>query len=396
VAILTGGDSGPDALVVRNNNRTYYGAGLQSVLGVSASSGAWRHQVELGVRYHQDEEDRFQQDDRYQMMNARMLLTAPGAPGSQANRVASATALAGFISDTVSWGNWSLAPGLRYEAIDLTRTDYAGADPERTGAAGVRTTDVNAAIPGIGFSYAPLSGIGLFGGIHRGFAPPGPGAAEGTEVEHSVNYELGTRIQRRRVRAEVVGFFNDYGNLLGRDTLAAGGSGEGELFNGGNVLVYGLEAAAHWDLAERVGLQSALPIRVSYTFTQAEFRNSFESQFAPWGSVQVGDELPYVPKHQFYASLETDHRTWRARVETFFVGRMRTSAGQGADLSIDSTDAYGVLNVSGEYRLRDDASLFVSVHNITDSVYVVGRHPAGARPGLPRLVQAGLKLSLGR
>jgi Fe(3+) dicitrate transport protein len=396
VAVLQGGDSVANALTVRNNNRTYYGAGVQSVLGLSVSSGQLRHQVEAGVRYHQDEEDRFQQDDGYQMLGGGMFLNRAGAPGSQANQVIGASAVAGFVSDTITWGKWSASPGLRYERIDLNSTTYARSDPERTGATTGVATNVNAVIPGLGLSYAARSGVSVFGGVHKGFAPPGPGAADGTEVEHSINYELGTRVQRGEVGTEVVGFFNDYGNLLGRDTLASGGTGEGQLFNGGTAQTYGLEASAHWNLAKAMGLRSALPIRLTYTFTHAEFRNSFQSQFAPWGNVQIGDELPYVPRHQFYASVETDHEAWRARLEGSYVGQMRTLAGQGAYVASDSTDSYVVLTASGEYQLTSGASLFASVQNLADNVYIVSRHPAGVRPGLPRLVQAGLKIAVGR
>ena len=396
VAVLQGADSAANALTVRNNNRTYYGAGVQSVLGLSVSSGQIQHQVEAGVRYHQDEEDRFQQDDGYQMLGGRMILTRPGAPGSQANQVVGASAVAGFLSDTITWGKWSASPGLRYESIDLDSTTYARTDPGRTGATTVVATNVNAVIPGLGLSYGARPGVSLFGGVHKGFAPPGPGAVDGTEVEHSINYELGTRVQRDKIGTEIVGFFNDYGNLLGRDTLASGGTGEGQLFNGGKAQVYGLEASAHWDPAKKMGFASTLPIRFAYTFTHAEFRNSFQSQFAPWGNVQIGDELPYVPRHQVYASVETDHEAWRARLEGFYVGRMRTLAGQGAYVSLDATDSYFVVNISGAYEITSGASLFASVQNLADNSYIVGRQPAGVRPGLPRLVQAGLKIALGR
>lgn len=396
MAVLTGGDSAANALTVRNNNRTYFGTGVQSVLGVSLTGSPIEHQLEVGVRIHQDEEDRFQQDDGYQMFGGRMILTRAGAPGSQANQVVGASAVAGFVSDTITWGKWSAAPGLRYESIDLKSTAYARTDPTRTGATTVVKTTVDAVIPGVGLGYAVRPGVNLFGGVHRGFAPPGPGAVDGTDVEHSVNYELGTRVQQGDVRTEVVGFFNDYGNLLGRDTLATGGTGEGTLFNGGTAQVYGLEASAEWNPARAMGLTSALPIRLTYTLTHAEFRNSFQSQFGPWGNVRIGDELPYVPRHQLFASVETDHDAWRARVEGFYVGRMRTLAGQGALVATGATDAYFVLNVSGEYALTAGASLFASVQNVADNRYIVGRHPAGVRPGLPRLVQAGLKIALGR
>ncbi|MBI4265154.1 MAG: TonB-dependent receptor [Acidobacteria bacterium] len=396
MAVLTGATSAPNALVVRNNNRGYYGAGVQSVLGTAVSRGPVRHQIEVGVRYHQDEEDRFQQDDAYQMVDGRMILTRAGGPGSQTNQVAGASALAGFVADTMSWGRWTLAPGLRYETIDLERITYARTDARRTGSTDVLATDVNAVIPGVGVSYAPRADMSVFGGVHRGFAPPGPGAASGTQAEHGINYELGTRAQRNAVSADVVAFVNDYRNLLGRDSLATGGSGEGQLFNGGKARVSGLEASAQWDIGNTARLPIALPVRVAYTATQAEFRNSFRSQFGPWGNVLIGDELPYVPHHQFFASIEAGGQAVRVRLEASYVSRMRTLAGQGAFVPSESTDAYLVVGLSGEYALTNGTSLFASVQNVTDNVYIAARHPSGVRPGLPRLAQVGLKVDFGR
>ena len=187
MSVLTGADSAPNALVVRDNNRTYYGAGLQSVLGFSAGAGALRHAFEIGLRYHRDEEDRFQHEDAYQMIAGRMVLTRPGAPGSQSNRVSGADAVAVFASDTVTWGAWSLSPGLRYETISLERVDYRSTDPARTSPARARRSSLRVVVPGIGVSYAIRPGISLFGGVHKGFAPPGPGSDDATKAEESVN-----------------------------------------------------------------------------------------------------------------------------------------------------------------------------------------------------------------
>jgi Fe(3+) dicitrate transport protein len=50
-AVLAGGDSGANALVIRNNNRTYYARGAETILGLRAGLGGTRHEFELGVRY---------------------------------------------------------------------------------------------------------------------------------------------------------------------------------------------------------------------------------------------------------------------------------------------------------------------------------------------------------
>ncbi|MBI2828809.1 MAG: TonB-dependent receptor [Acidobacteria bacterium] len=396
MALLTGADSAPNALVIRNNNRTYYGTGVQSVVGVTLSARQVQHKIEASVRYHKDEEDRFQQDDAYQMTGGRMILTRAGAPGSQTNQIVGASAVAGFVSDTIGWGDWSFSPGLRYETIDFGRIDYARTDPARSIAIAAIDTSVDVLVPGLGVRYQARPGAVVFGGVHKGFAPPGPGLAAETKAEESVNYELGTRLEHRGVSSEVIGFFNDYSNLLGRDTLSAGGTGEGDLFNGGKARTYGLEASVQWNPLAAVGAAFSLPVRVAYTFTDAEFRNSFQSQYGPWGTVQIGHELPYVPRHQFHASIDVDRQLWRARLDSTYVSRMRTAAGQGAYVAAQSTDAYLVVDLSGEYTVAAGTSLFASVRNLTDATHIVARHPSGVRPGLPRLFMAGLKFDIGR
>ena len=399
LAIAKGADSDPDALAVRANNRSYYSQGVQTVLGLQLDQGDTRNRFELGFRYHRDQEDRFQHEDGFQMRNGTMVLTSSGAPGSQANRISDAKAWALFIQDKMEWGRWTLSPGFRYENIDLLRTDFSSNDPERITPTRIRKNGVQVFIPGLGVNFDLTPTLGLFGGVHKGFAPPGPGSKEDTEAEESLNYEFGFRLQSQPLNLEVAGFINDYDNLLGADTLAAGGTGEGDLFNGGEVQVLGLEASGSSDLGEKLGLSFRLPAHFAYTFTHGEFKNSFESQFEPWGNVMVGDELPYLPRHQFNASLGLEKARWRLTVEANYVSRMRTKAGQGPITRLEATDSYLVFNLSGEYDLTGEekgVSLFLSVRNLNDQAYIVARRPAGARPGLPRTFMGGVKFRLGR
>jgi Fe(3+) dicitrate transport protein len=237
--------------------------------------------------------------------------------------------------------------------------------------------------------------FGIFGGVHKGFAPPGPGSTEETEVESSVNYELGVRTQRAALRAQLAGFFNDYENLLGRDTLSSGGSGSGLLFNGGKARIFGLESSLQSDLRRIWDAGVSLPVRFSYTFTRAEFRSSFDSGFEPWGTVTSGDDLPYVPNHQLSMGIGFSRSKWNVDFETNYVGAMRTQAGSGPLRRLFSTDARWVLNVTADYGLTEGTRLFVAVQNLADNEYVVARQPAGARPGLPRTFTAGLRFRLG-
>lgn len=393
LAILQGADSDPDALRVRANNREYYSQGIQVIGGLLFGGATVSNELEISGRYHLDQEDRFQHEDVFQMVGGTMVPTGNGAPGSQSNRVSDAEAWAFFVQDKVTFGRWILSPGLRYEAVQFTRTDYAKDDPSRTGSALVRRNDVRVLIPGVGLTYAASSSVSLFGGVHKGFGPPGPGADEKTKAEKSINYELGARYRQGGLFAELIAFVNDYDNVLGKSTLATGETGAGDLFNSGEVDVAGLELSVHYDPAKDGDLALAIPIRLAYTYTHGEFKSSFQSKFAPWGTVAVGDELPYLAEHHLYAGLSLRHTEWKISLTGNYVSEMRTVAGQGPIPANQRTDDFLVFNLSGEYAMAPWSTVFVSVQNLTDQSYIVARRPAGARPGLPRTLMAGIRLS---
>ena len=119
------GESAYD-LRVRNNNRSYYGQGVEQLADVRFDTGGADHEVSVGLRYHRDEEDRFQNDDLYnQTANGTITGFTPGAPGSQDNRVEAVKALAAFVQDRIRMGPWQFIPGVRFETLDYSRTNRA-------------------------------------------------------------------------------------------------------------------------------------------------------------------------------------------------------------------------------------------------------------------------------
>ncbi len=392
LGVLKGATSGGDALRVRANNREYVSRGVQSTLGVRADLGPTRHNLELGVRIHEDEEDRFQWEDGFRMVDGLMVQTSAGEPGSQSNRVSQANAVALFLQDEVRAGRWTIAAGLRHETIDFARTDFATTDPERTAPTGVRTNSVSVWIPGLSVAARVAPGVEVFSGVHRGFGPPGPGANQDTRAERSWNYELGGRLARSGLSAQVTGYITDYSNILGRATLANSGDGEGDAFNGGAVLVRGLEANVEWDVVANRGLPVRIPLTLAYTYTDATFQSDFESDFDSWGSVRRGDQLPHVAESQLFASLAVAGRMGKITASLTGSTPARTQAGQGPRDPLRSVDGFVVASLSGEWHLHEHGTLFAAVQNLTDTRYSVARRPAGLRPGLPRTVLAGFRL----
>ena len=189
------------------------------------------------------------------------------------------------------------------------------------------------------------------------------------------------RSEGKALAAQVVGFFNKYENLSGRDTLATGGAGTGVLFNGGEARIAGLEASADYDFREVLGLDFSVPTRFSYTFTDAEFKNSFVSGFEPWGAVTAGDKLPYLSPHQWLVGVGLARTRWAVDLESSYAGAMRTSAGRGPIPDRAGTDSFLTVHLSGECGLSEGTKLVLGVQNLTNEQYVVARRSrCPARP----------------
>jgi Fe(3+) dicitrate transport protein len=380
------------ALNVKNNNREYYSQGIQTKADYHFTTGSVFHDIEVGLRFHQDEEDRFQWVDGYNMIDGNMNLVEQGIPGTDSNRITDADAFAAHVLYKLKYKRWTFTPGLRYENITLERNDFGTEDVTRTGTdLSTRSNEMNEFIPGIGVNYKFNQEFSLFGGVHKGFSPAG--TTEGESSEQSVNYELGTRFSHNGFSGEVVGFYNDYSNLLGSDLAATGGVGTLDLFNAGEVDVSGLEVLGGYDFLTN-NVNFSLPLTMTYTFTDAKFQNTFDSNVGIWGAVASGDEVPYISRHQFNAGLSFIAEKFEAHANARYRGKFRTQAGSGDISTNEKVGSNFILDISAKYHLTNNFSLTTNVINMLDTEYEVSRVPAGLRPGHPFGIYGGFEFRL--
>jgi Fe(3+) dicitrate transport protein len=395
--IATGGIgfvSADDAVLIKHNNREYYAQGLQLELDGEASFGGVEHAWRFGVRVHEDEMDRYQWRENFRMDNGTLVLTSVDVPGSDSNRIDSAEAVSFFVQDGISFGQWTFTPGLRYEQVDLRREDYGKNDTDRLGTSLViRENSVDAFIPGLGIRFDVDDNLALFGGVHRGFAPPAPGSTT-QEPEDATNWEFGARYSQDNWNVEAIGFFNAYENLIGTCTNSTGGGCViGDQFDGGEVDVMGLELTADADLGHMAGWSVSVPVRAAYTWTDAEFQTGFSSGFGPWGSVESGDSLPYIPENQLFAAIGLDAGEFGGEVSVSWVDEIRTEAGQGTIAADERVEGHTVMDVSAWYAVTEQVRTRISVRNLADQRYAVARSPSGLLPGAPRAVLVGLSVT---
>ena len=395
---LRGASTAPGAgLDVKANNRQYGARGIQH-RGRWSFGESQQHRLTYGVRAHEDFMDRYQWRDRYEMVDGQMTLAAAGDSGSAGNRIESARALAGHVRAAFHVGSWTFTPGVRHERMALSRQDF-GEDLARLGSGEQRTNDLSVWLPGVGAHVDLVPNLWTaFAGVHRGFVPPG--SAPETEPEFSNHLEVGMRLSSRMVSGQLTLFHSEHQNLLGADLTASGGTGSGDLFNGGASRAQGIEVEAVGDVLELTGASAFFaddkhhfPVRASYTYTQAVFTQAFESEFDPWGVVEEGDALPYLAPHQFSVAASWEAPKWSFDLNLRGMSAMRTSASQGALNPAQSTDAMAVLDAGLRFQAQGHLEWFAGITNVFDDTYVVARRPYGLRPGMPRAFRAGATIA---
>ena len=384
--ILTGKtDREEEALLVRANNRTYRSRGIQTRAEYRFNLNEFFFDLEFGLRYHADEEDRFQWDDSYSMKNKKMVLFMEGIHGTNTNRVTSANALAGYLLAKLRYDAWTVTAGLRYEDVDLLKKDYTKEDLARSGKVRIETPNhARVLIPGVGLHYQLMPAASVFFGIHKGFAPPSAELYQ--KPESSVNMELGTRVAIGNFRAELIGFYNNYSNMLGSDLAASGGAGTLEQFNVGEARVKGAEFLVQYQPLPK-NCNVRLPLQVSYTYTDTEIRNSFESH--SWGNVVRGDEIPYIFKHALNMQLGIECKWFYANIGARYNSDMRTSPGQGTIAEREKVPANLIFDASLNVFVNKYLTVRLNAINLTNRVYLTSRHPAGLRAGHPFGIYAG-------
>ena len=384
--VLTGErDSTGEAtqLMIGNNGRDYISQGIQTKYNTDLFALGYNHQLEVGVRLHADEVKRNHTQQAYEMVNGELVLSGSALETTKVN-TGEATALALYFKDDIEIDSTTLSLGLRSENIESKLSDSG------------TTSTQNVLLPGVGIFTQINESFGILAGVHKGFVAVGPGQEGDVDAEESINYELGFRLHNGH-QVEVVAYANDYSNLKESCSFSNGCTQEdlGSEFNGGEVLVYGLEA--NWKFSHELAAAFSLPVNVTYTFTQTEFQNSFTDDngvFKEAGQeVEEGDELAYVPEHRLNIKAGIQAEKWSLMLGVLYQGEMRDQAGQGTIAEEDKIDSYLVLDLATKYQIKPELAVYGTVDNLMGEEYVVAAQPMGYRPGKPRAVQLGVKYS---
>ncbi|MDZ4775889.1 MAG: TonB-dependent receptor [Alphaproteobacteria bacterium] len=375
--------------------REYNVYGVESRLGWKGALFGAPVETEIGARYHTERQNRLQLNGT--TPDART--GGRGANGGVAElNLRYAEAVSGWATAQATFGRLRISPGVRIEQIDYERIN------KLTNQRG--ESDLTEVIPGLGVSFDLRDDMVIYGGVHRGFAPPrtediitNAGGVVDLDAEKSVNYEIGLRGEiADGVNLDVAAFLLDFENQIVPASVA-GGAGA-TLTSAGETQHTGLEASFNGSLRD-MGVMDANDIffRTAITWlAEAGFEGRRFSNIAGFATTSVsGNRLPYSP--EWIASVAVGYAhgdRFDAQAEVQYTGGMFAD-----DLNTVAPVANGqrglipdatIFNLSANLRPFDDrTTVFVTVKNVFDEVYIVDR-ARGILPGAPRLVQAGLSL----
>ena len=372
--------------------RDYYLFGIEPRIRLNHRLFDSRGELDFGFRAHLEHQNRIQENGNRPTSRSGVIV--------EDNERAS-QAYSGFVQDRFILGHLNITPGVRIEHIRYERVNRLA----NSGAGVTGKTELTQVVPGAGASYNFGERLTVFAGVHRGFAPPRTediinnttGGVIELDPELSWNYELGLRsLLSPGVRFEATFFRLDYENQIVPASVA-GGLGA-TLTNGGETLHQGFEFTARVDSGTILRSDHNFYFRSAYTWLpDAKFTGQRLSSIPGFTTVGVtGNRLPYAPEHLVNFSVGYSGASGLdALIEANYVSRQfgddLNTVNPTPDGQRGLIPSYTAWNATCNYTVESwHTTFFISAKNLFGSNYIVDR-VRGLLPGIPRLVQAGLK-----
>ncbi|WP_024655808.1 TonB-dependent receptor [Pseudomonas syringae USA007] len=326
------------------------------------------------------------------------------------------TSYALFAQDQISWNDWTFLPGVRYDHTTLdpkftseflrsvSLTDPAQANDE--------TRTWHRLSPKLGVTYAFSDAYTWYGQYAEGFRTPSAKALYGRfenptagyvvepnpnlEPETSKSYETGLRGRFEAGSFDIAVFYNKYRDFINEDAITPGYS---ELtFQSSNIkhaTMKGAEVKGRINL-DSLGAPNGLYSQASVAYVHG--RNN-----------DTGEPINSVNPLTGVIGLGYEQKDYGSLLSWTLVKR-KTRVDDSSFHSPDGTSSqfktpgFGILDLTGYYKVSDDVTLNAGLYNLTDKKYWrwddvrgydgVGEAGVTAPANLDRLTQPGRNFSV--
>lgn len=379
-----------------NRNRQFEVAGIEPRFFTSYNFGSFNNELEGGFRFLYERAFEQRVDGR----------TAEAKSGDlREDEIRTGYATSFFVQNRLYLTeNLSLTPGLRLENFsfsrDIFRINFVDTNL-------VAKDNLFSMVPGIGVNYNFNNEYSIFAGMHRGFAPPrvkdaitSGGESLNLDAELSWNYEAGIRVSiLNTIALEFTGYMLDFSNQVIPVSESSGGSGTG-FVNGGKTIHTGIEAGLKIDVGTLLNSSVGIMLNTNATFSSSEYN---ADRFVTVNSERMnikGNKLPYSPDHFITSSIDISVPMGLGlNISGTYIGEQFTdelnTTVASASGEIGMMPSYYVFDVTGRYDIESiNSSIYFSLKNLLDERYIASRRPQGIKVGLPRIITAGIELTL--
>ncbi|MCQ3029195.1 TonB-dependent hemoglobin/transferrin/lactoferrin family receptor [Pseudomonas syringae] len=321
-----------------------------------------------------------------------------------------------FAQDEIRWNDWTFLPGVRY---DYTRLDphitqeFLNTVGEDRDSVSDESQKWHRVSPKLGVTYAFNDQYTWYGQYAEGFRTPSAKALYGRfenlqsgytvepnpdlEPEKSKSYETGLRGRFEAGTFDVAVFYNKYRDFIDEDQIQPG-TATGSTFRANNIAhatIKGVELKGRLNL-DTFGAPKGLYTQSAITYLYGRNNDSGE----PLNSI---NPLTGV----FGLGYEQDNYggllSWTLVKRKDRVSDLEFNEPDGSSSQF-KTPGFGVLDLSGYYKVTNDVTVNAGLYNLTDKKYwlwddVRGYDSAGeaavtAPANLDRLTQPGRNFSV--
>lgn len=352
------------------NNRTFDRVGIETRLSIDHDLFGLISSSEFGVRYLQEEVN----DTRI-----RAVRSSERTGINDRHIVDSADSVAAYVQSRIELTErLALTPGLRVESYKQNRLVLT----DNNAKANTSNTEW---LPGIGATYDITDSAQFYGGVYRAFSPASNGVAldgltnQQLDGERSTNFELGLRGKEGTVTYEVAVFAMDFSNqvVTGNSDPNLSQSNAGETEHQGMEFMLGYE----------IGAGFSLDSNATWVPT-SEFKSG----------ANAGNRLPYAPKFIANLALNYQFEQLTAAISAHHRGEQYGDPTNRVDIPNNAAGgiwggliaSYTVLDLTAQYKLASNLSVFGAVKNLTDKNYITGLRQ-GIYVGPERSFELGLR-----
>ncbi len=346
-------------------NGTFHVVGVEPRLQAGFRLSGFRNELEIGARL---------QFERALLQSAQGGTAWTRSGDVTREMLHEGFGVAVYLADRLFFTDaWQLSAGLRFDSFSFSSVTRRTLGVDTYGFGNASKFGI---LPGATLSYVQPQ-VTVFAGVHAGWVPTrfdqaiDQPHANNLDAEHSVNSELGARVQLAdALHAEVTAFWIERLNPLVNNAATGWTNGDPARHLGGEGLV-------RLDIGRLAHVATNVYVNAQYQFVDARVL----------AGPDAGHMLPYAAPHTAIATVGVEHpigfgaqASWRLVSDRF--ADIANTLAPSVDGRVGLLPMYNTLDISARYTHHDTGlGLTLGAKNLLDMQYIGSREAFGIQPG---------------